>query len=330
MKAVTYNRKNRPDRLAYADAAIPEPKDDEVLIKVCASSLNALDYRMIKMGILPGGKIPGADIAGIIERTGNKVQRFRPGDEVIGDISGHGLGGLAEYATAPENVLALKPANLGFAESASLPLAAVTALQALRDKGKIEKGKKVLIVGSSGGVGTYAIQIARHYGGIVTSVCSTGNVEQTISLGSDKVIDYKQEDFTRINDSYDIILAVNGNYPLTAYKRLLSPNGIYINAGGSMAQILKSVLLGKIMSFGSKKMLFLIAKTNSKDLEIIVSLAESGRIKPVIDKKYPFDKAIEAVRYIAQGHARGKVVINTGCKRSSGLKSGSGQQQGPV
>lgn len=310
MKAVTYNRKSRPDRLAFLDVPIPEPKDDEVLIKVCAASLNALDYRMIKMGIFPKGKIPGADIAGIIERAGSKVQRFRPGDKVIGDISNHGLGGLAEYATAPEKAIALKPANLGFEESAALPLAAITALQALRDKGRIQKGKKVLIVGSSGGVGTYAIQIARYYEAIITSVCSTRNVELSNSLGSDKVIDYKKEDWANTGDSYDIILAVNGNYPLTAYKRLLNREGIYINAGGAMAQILKSVLLGKIMSTGSRKMLFLIAKTNSQDLEFIVSLAEDGRIKPVIDKTCQFDKTIEAIRYMSQGHARGKVVIS--------------------
>jgi NADPH:quinone reductase-like Zn-dependent oxidoreductase len=314
MKAVASNKKIKPDRLEYRDAPIPEPKADEVLIKLCATALNALDYRMIKMGILPKGKIPGADIAGIVEKTGSSVQRFKPGDEVIGDISGHGLGGLAEYATAPEKALTLKPARLGFEESAALPLAAVTALQALRDKGKIQKGKKVLIVGSSGGVGTFAVQLARYYGGTVTSVCSTGNVEQAISLGSDRVIDYKKEDFTKTNDSYDIILAVNGNYPLTAYKRLLRPGGIYVNAGGAMPQILKSIFFGKFMSFGSRKMLFLAAKTNSKDLEFIVSLAESGRIKPVIDEVYPFDKAIEAVSYMARGHARGKVVINIGCK----------------
>ncbi|HET6557288.1 MAG TPA: NAD(P)-dependent alcohol dehydrogenase [Prolixibacteraceae bacterium] len=310
MKAVVYHKKGTPEKLIYSEIEKPQPKDDEVLIKTMAVSLNAADYRSMKFGIIPKNRIFGADIAGKVESVGKNIRLFKPGDEVTGELSNVGFGGFAQYTIAPENALAVKPANLSFEEASALPLAAVTALRALRDKGNIQKGQKVLIVGSSGGVGIYSVQLAKHFGAEVTAVCSTRNVEQTSSIGADTIIDYTKEDFTKGIQRYDLILAVNGNHPLSAYKRLLNKNGIYVMVGGAMTQIIKSLLLGKIMSFGSKKMLTLSAKSNQKDLELIMKFAEQGIIRALIERSYSLDKTAEAMKYAAEGHARGKVVIN--------------------
>ena len=253
MKAVVYNRKGLPDKLMYCDVEKPVPNDNEVLIKVLAVSANAADYRSIKMGIIPKRKIFGADIAGIVKSVGKSIRQFKPGDEVIGELSDCGFGGFAEYALAPEKALVTKPAKILFEEAAALPLAAITAFQALRDKGNIQKGQKVLIVGSSGGVGTFAVQLAKYFGAVVTGVCSSKNVEQTSSLGADYIVDYTKEDFTKSNKRYDLILAINGNRPLSAYRRILNQNGIYVMVGGALLQIFKSLLFGWMMSFGSKK-----------------------------------------------------------------------------
>lgn len=310
MKAVVYSKKGIPDKLIYRDVEKPEPTDNEVLVKIITVSANAADYRSMRMGIIPKRRIFGADIAGRVESFGKNIRQFKPGDEVIGDLSGCGFGGFAEYAVAPEKALILKPAMILFEAAAALPMAGITALQALRDKGNIQKGQKVLIVGSGGGVGTFAVQLAKYFGAVVTAVCSTNNVEQTDSLGADYIIDYTKENFTKSNRCYDLILAINGNRPLYAYKRILNPNGIYVMVGGALLQIFKSILFGWLMSFGSKKMRSLAAKSNQKDLEFIVKLVEDGKIKPVIDKRYPLDKVADAMRYIGEGHARGKVVIN--------------------
>lgn len=309
MKAVVYQKKGNPDKLIYSDVEKPQPNGDELLIKIMAVSVNAADYRSMNLGIIPKNRIFGADIAGKVEAVGSNIRQFKPGDEVIGELAGVGFGGFAQYTVAPLQVLAVKPARLSFEEAAVLPLAAITALQALRDKGNIKRGQKVLIVGSSGGVGPYAVQLANYFGAEVTAVCSSRNVEQTRSLGAQFVIDYTNEDFTKSNKRYDIIIAVNGNYPLSSYKRLLNKNGIYVMVGGAMVQILKSLVLGKAMSLGSKKMLTLSAKANQKDLELIAILAQEGKIRPVIDRRYSLDKTAEAMRYAAEGHARGKVVI---------------------
>ena len=310
MKAVVYNKKGLPDKLIYRDVEKPRPNDIEVLIKILAVSANAADYRSMRMGIIPKRRIFGADIAGRVETVGKNIRQFKTGDEVIGDLSNCGFGGFAEYAVAPEKALIPKPAKILFDEAAALPMAAITALQALRDKGNIQKGQKVLIVGSGGGVGTFAVQLAKYFGTVVTAVCSTKNVEQTSSLGANYVIDYTKEDFTKSSRYYDLILAVNGNRSLSAYKRILNPNGIYVMVGGALLQIFKSILVGWLMSFGSKKMRSLAAKSNQKDLEFIVKLVEDGKIKPVIDRRYSLDKAADAMRYLGEGHARGKVVIN--------------------
>jgi len=310
MKAIIYIKKGLPDKLIYSDVEKPRPNDNEVLIKILAVSANAADYRSMRMGFIPKRKIFGADIAGKVESVGKNIQQFKPGDEVIGDLSDYGFGGFAEYAVAPEKALIQKPAKILFEEAAALPLAAITALQALRDKGNIQKGQNILIVGSSGGVGTFAVQLAKYFGSMVTAVCSTTNVEQTNTLSADYVIDYTKEDFTKSNRCYDLIIAVNGNRSLFAYKRTLNPNGIYVMVGGALWQIFKSILFGWLMSFGSKKMRFLAAKSNQMDLEFIVKLVENGKIKPVIDRRYSLDKTAEAMRYLGEGHARGKVIIN--------------------
>lgn len=310
MKAVVYTKKVLPDRLVYCDIEKPVPNDNEVLVRIIAVSVNAADYRSMKMGFIPKKKIFGADVAGIVESVGKNIQQFRSGDEVVGDLASYGFGGFAEYALAPEKLLVHKPAKISFEEAAALPMAAVTALQALRNKGKIRKGHKVLIIGSSGGVGTFAVQLAKYFDSTVTAVCSTKNIEQTNSLGADYVIDYTTESFTQRDKLYDIIIAINGNYPLLACKRILKPKGVYVMVGGALSQIFKSILFGWMMSFGTKKMRFLTAKSNQKDLEYIVTLANDGKIKPVIDKHFPLDKTVDAFRYLGEGHTRGKVVIN--------------------
>jgi NADPH:quinone reductase-like Zn-dependent oxidoreductase len=275
MKAVIYNKKKSGNNLIYSDIEKPSPKGHEVLVKIRAVSVNAADYRSMKMGIVPRKRIFGADIAGTVESVGNDVTHFSPGDEVFGDLSGCGFGGFAEFAVAPEKVLIFKPGKLSFEEAAVLPLASVTALQALRDKGEIRSGQHVLILGSSGGVGTYAVQLAKHFGAVVTAVCSTANVELTRSLGADNVVDYTREDFTGGGRRFDLILAVNGNYPILQCRKVLKKNGIYVMVGGAMKQIIKALLFGRLLSYGSKKMRSVAAKPNQEDLEFIAKLSRN-------------------------------------------------------
>ena len=319
MKAVVYTQYGSPDVLQFKEVEKPAPKDDEVLVKVQAASVNALDWhlltadiflvRLMGMGLFkPKNPILGADIAGRVEAVGKNVSQFRPGDEVFGDI---GHGGFAEYAVAPERFLAPKPANLSFEAAAAVPVAGLTALQGLRDSGKIQAGQKVLINGAAGGVGTFAVQIAKAFGAEVTAVCSTRNLEQARRLGADQVIDYSKENFTQSGRQYDLIFAINGYHPLSAYKRALTPKGVYVMAGGKPAQIFQSMLLGPMLSrSGGKKMGFMgIAKTNQKDLVYMGELLEAGKVVPVIERKYPLSEVAAALRYLAEGHAQGKVVI---------------------
>jgi len=310
MKAIVYNKKSYPDKLVYSDVDKPLPNDNEVLVKMHSVSLNAADYRSMKMGLIPRSKIFGADIAGRIESIGKNISLFKPGDEVMGDLASYGFGGLAEYVTAPERALIIKPDQVSFEDAAALPMAAMTALQALRDKGNIKKGHKVLIVGSAGGVGTYAIQLAKYFETEVTAVCSSKNVQQTLSLGANNAIDYTKENFSKQDKRYEIILGINGNYPLLAYKNTLTSYGTYVMVGGSLTQIFKSLLFGWVLSFGSKKMKSLTAKANKTDLELLAKLLEKGIIKPVIDRRYSLDKTADAMDYLKQGHSTGKVVIN--------------------
>jgi len=321
MKAIIYHKYGSPDVLELKEIEKPTPKDNEVLVKIHAASVNAYDWHLLRAdpflvrlmggGLLkPKNQILGADIAGRVEVVGRKVKQFQPGDEVFGDISGCGSGGFAEYVSVPENALALKPANITFEEAAAVPMAAVTALQGLRDKGQIQPGQKVLINGASGGVGTFAVQIAKSFGAEVTGVCSTKKLEMVRSIGADQVIDYTQEDFTQNEQRYDLILAANGYHSLSDYKRALSPKGIYVATGGSMAQIFQAMLLGPWVSMaGSKKMGALSAKPNQKDLVFMKELLEAGKAVPVIDRRYTLSEAADALRYLGEGHARGKVVI---------------------
>ncbi len=320
MKAMVYHKYGSPDVLKLEEVEKPTPKDDEVLIKVHAASVNAADWHLLTadiflvrlmMGLLkPKYTILGADVAGRVEAVGRNVKQFQPGDAVFGDVFAHGRGSFAEYVSVSESALALKPANLSFEEAAAVPLAAITALQGLRDQGQIQPGQKVLINGASGGVGTFAVQLAKSFGAEVTAVCSTRNLDMARSLGADHVIDYTKEDFTRNGKQYDLILAVNGYHPLSAYKRALAPGGIYIMAGGFPAQIFQALLLGPLMSItGGKKLVSFTAKANQRDLLILKDLLGAGKVVPVTDKCYPFSEVPEALRYLGAGHAQGKVVI---------------------
>src|SRR3990172_6739733 len=255
MKAIVYEKYGSPDVLRLTEVEKPTPTDDEALIKIHAASVNAYDWHFLTADIflirlMGGGFLKpkntrlGADIAGRVEAVGKNVKQFQPDDEVFGMVRG----GFAEYACALENALALKPSNLSFEEAAAVPMAAVTALQGLRDEGQIQAGQKVLINGASGGVGTFAVQIAKSFGAEVTAVCSTRNLDQARSIGADQVIDYTREDFTKNGQQYELILAANGYHSLSAYKRALTPKGIYIMAGGSVAQIFQSMLMGSMMS----------------------------------------------------------------------------------
>jgi len=312
MKAVIYNKRGVPEKLIYCDVEKPVPNDNELLVKILAVSGNAADYRSMRMGLIPKKKIFGADIAGKVESVGKNIRQFNPGDEVLGDLASFGFGGFAEYVVAPEKAFVLKPAKISFEEAAALPMAGLTALQALRDKGNIQKVQKVIIVGSSGGVGTFAIQLAKYFDAGVTAVCSTKNVEQAISLGADHVIDYTKEHITKKYGNFDLILAVNGNYPLNTYRRVLNPGGICVMVGGTLSQIFKFMAFGWLFSLGSRKFRFLAAKSNQKDLEFIAKLIADGKIKPVIERLYPLEKIAEAMKYLGEGHAQGKVVIELG------------------
>jgi NADPH:quinone reductase-like Zn-dependent oxidoreductase len=318
MKAIVYTKYGSPDVLHLKDVEKPTPKDDEVLIKIRAASVNAYDWHFLTADIflirlMGGGLLKpkdsrlGADIAGQVETVGRNVKQFQPGDEVFGDI---GHGGFAEYVCASESRLALKPANLSFEEAAAVPMGALTALQGLRDEGRIQPRQKVLVNGASGGVGTFAVQIAKAFGAEVTAVCSPRNLEQAHALGADLVIDYTREDFTQNGEQYDLIFAANGYHPLSAYKRALTPKGIYIMAGGSTAQMFQALFLGPLISMsGSKKMGALTASPNQKDLVFMKELLESGKVVPVIDRRYPLSEVADAIRYLEEEHARGKVVI---------------------
>ncbi|MBE2201285.1 MAG: NAD(P)-dependent alcohol dehydrogenase [Anaerolinea sp.] len=320
MKAIVYTKYGPPDVLQLQEVKKPAPNEDQVLVKIQAASVNAADWHLLTadiflvrlmMGLFkPKYPILGADIAGRVEAIGKNVRQFRPGDEVFGDIFGGVAGGFAEYAAVPEKTLALKPADLSFEQAAAVPLAAVTALQGLRDKGQIQPGQKVLINGASGGVGTFAVQIAKAFGAEVTAVCSTRNVEMARSLGADHVIDYTQENFTENGRQYDLILAANGYHPLAAYKRALAPQGVYVMCGGAPKQMFEALILGPLMSNkGGKRLVSLSAKANQQDLLAIKELLEAGKVAPVIDKRYPLPETPEALRYLGAGHARGKVVI---------------------
>jgi NADPH:quinone reductase-like Zn-dependent oxidoreductase len=321
MKAIVYTHYGSPDVLQLNEVERPTPRDNEVLVQVHAVSVNAGDLhvlradpfliRLMGYGLLrPKNTILGAAIAGRIEAVGANVTQFQPGDDVFGDVSESGWGGFAEYVCARAYAMVLKPSRLSFEEAAAVPVAAVTALQGLRDKGHIQAGQKVLIYGASGGVGTFAVQLAKSFGAEVTAVCSTRNVDIMRSLGADHVIDYTREDFTQNGEQYDLILAANGNRSISEYKRALRPNGTYVMTGGSEKQMFQAMLLGPWLSMtGTKKMGNVMAKPNTRDLGFVKELLEEGLVIPVIDRRYPLRETAEALRYLEAGHTRGKVVI---------------------
>ena len=316
MKAIVRTKYGSPDVLQLKEVEKPTPTDNQVLVKVHAASINKADLyllrgyfliRLMGAGLLrPKRKILGTDIAGRVEAVGRNVKQFQPDDEVFGGCRGS----FAEYGCAREDLLTLKPTNVTFEEAAVVPLAAITALQGLR-KGHVQPGQKVLINGASGGVGTFAVQIAKSFGAEVTAVCSTRNLDNARSMGADHVIDYTQEDFTKSGQRYDLIIAANGYHSILDYRHALSPKGICVTTGGSMAQIFQAMLLGPLISLiGSKKVGSMgIAKLNQKDLVLVKELLEAGKVVPVIDRRYTLSEVPEAIRYFEEGHAKGKVVI---------------------
>jgi NADPH:quinone reductase-like Zn-dependent oxidoreductase len=320
MKAIVQTGYGPPEVLRFEEVEKPVPKDDEVLVKVHAASVNAYDWHMMRakpflVRLMGGGFMKpkntrfGADIAGRVEAVGKDVKQFHPGDEIFGTVSG----GFAEYVCTREKNLASKPINVSFEEAAAVPMAALTALQGLRDKGQIQPGQKVLINGASGGVGTFAVQIAKSFGAEVTGVCSTKNLDMARSIGADQVIDYTKEDFTKTGQRYDLILAANGYHSIMGYSRALGPKGIYVMSGGSMAQMFQAMLLGPLMSrTGSKKLGGMGARIDQKDLTFLKELLEARKVVPVIERRYPLSQAAEAVRYVEEGHAQGKIVITMG------------------
>jgi NADPH:quinone reductase-like Zn-dependent oxidoreductase len=320
MNAIVYTKYGPPDVLQLKEVEKPIPQDDEVLVKVHATCVNSPDASMSRgepflarlwSGLRkPKYQILGSDIAGRVEAVGKDTKHFQPGDEVFGDISGCGWGGFAEYVSVPDHVLAPKPTNLTFEEAAAVPLAAVVALQGLRDKGQIESGHKVLIDGASGGIGTFAVQIAKALGAEVTGVCSTKNLEMVRSIGADHVIDYTREDFTRNGQHYDLIFTVVGHHSVFDFKRALSPKGIYVGSANSAALLFQTMLLGPFITMNSKrKMLNLMAKSDKEDLVILKELIEAGKVVPVVDRCFPLREASEAVRCYGEGHFQGKLVI---------------------
>jgi NADPH:quinone reductase-like Zn-dependent oxidoreductase len=258
----------------------------------------------------PKDRIPGGDLAGRVEAVGVNVTQFQPGDEVYGDLSDCGGGTFAEYVAVSPRSIALKPANMTFEEAAAVPQSGIVALQGLRDKGQIQPGQKVLIAGASGGNGTYAVQVAKAFGAEVTGVCSTRNVELVRSLGADHIIDYTTEDFATSGQRYDLILSLAGFRSIFDYKRALTPRGTYVSGGGAMAQVFQGLLLGPLVSkTTSKTLTFLYAKQNQQDLVTLRELIEAGKVRSVIDRRYPLSEAAEALRYYGEGRSQGKVVI---------------------
>ncbi len=316
MKAAVYTRYGPPDVVQITDVEKPAPKDNEVLIRVRAASVNPLDWHfmrgtphIVRLGAgLRRPKVTrlGVDLAGQVEAVGRNVTQCKSGDEVFGACRG----AFAGYVCAVEGKLAPKPANLSFEDAAAVPVAALSALQGLRDKGRIQRGHKVLVDGASGGVGTFAVQIAKSFGAEVTAVCSTRNVETARSIDADHVIDYTREDFTKNGQRYDLILAANAYHSIFDYRRALSQDGTYVMVGGGGVQILQALLLGPLLSLiGGRKMCFVSAKINKKDLVFLKDLLETGKVVPVIDRRYPLSAVAEALRYLEEGHAQGKVVI---------------------
>jgi NADPH:quinone reductase-like Zn-dependent oxidoreductase len=320
VKAIVYERYGPPDVLRVADVEKPEPKRDQVLIKIRAVSVNAPDWRLMRAtpflaransGLFrPKFRTLGSDIAGTVEAMGPEAKQLRMGDEVFGDLSSFGFGGFAEFVCAPERALVRKPATVSFEVAAATPMAGLTALQGLRDRGGVRSGHKVLIFGASGGVGTFAVQIAKVLGAEVTAVCSTSKMDIARALGADRVIDYKREDFTQSGEHYDVIFAVNGFRSIWDYRRALAPNGVYLMAGGDWPQMRQGLVWGPLLSIlGRQKLGPSITKASQEDLSFLGELLASGKLTPVIDRHYSLSAVPDAIRYVEEGHARGKIIV---------------------
>ncbi len=318
MKAIVRETYGAPDILHLEDVPLPAVRDGDVLVKVRAASANAADWHLLRGTPLPfrlvaGLRTPkfriiGNDIAGAVEAVGRNVTQFRPGDHVFGELSRCGFGAYAEFAVAPEKALALKPDTLSFEEAAAIPTAGCTALQGLR-KGRIQRAQQVLINGASGGVGTFAVQIAKSFGAEVTAVCSTRNVDVVRSIGADHVLDYTTDDFATLGRRFDLILAANGDRSIWDYRRALSANGTYVMSGGSTRQLMDALLFGPFLSMGPQKLGNLLVKPSQADLLFLKELCDAGKVKPLIDRRFPLSEVPAAIRYVEDGHARGKVVI---------------------
>ncbi len=318
MKAIIRTKYGSPDVLQLKEVEKTIPKDNEVLVKVHAASVNVDDLEHLRGTIAvrligplkPKYKILGSDIAGRVEAVGRNIQQFQPGDDVFGDLTNYGFGAFAEYVCAPEDALVLKPVSMKFAEAATVTSRAAIAMKYLRAKRKIEQGQKVLINGAGGGIGTFAVQIAKYFGAEVTGVDSTDKLDMLRSIGADHVIDYTKEDFTKNGQTYDLILDVAAHHSIFDYKRALSSKGIYLIVGGSRTAIFQALFIGPLISMtGSKKMGIPMEPNKREDLVFVKELIESGKVVPVIDRCYSLSETAEALRYLEEGKQRGKIVI---------------------
>lgn len=319
MRALLWRAYGSADGLIHGEAPAPEPQAGQVKIRVRAVGLNAADLHLLEADPFPvrlytGLFRPrfltlGADVAGTVEAVGPGASRFRPGDPVWGDLSGSGWGGLAEWVCAPEAVLAPLPPGLGFDQAAALPMAGVTALQALRDHGKIRPGMRVLVHGASGGVGSYSVQLARAFGAEVTAVCSSAGATAARDLGAQRVLDYRQTDFSTEGPNYDLIHVANGDRRPADYLRALAPGGVAVVSGGSFRQLTRAMIQGPWLSRAGRSLVTMTARPQASDLEVLAGLVTEGRLRPVVDRTYPWAEAREAFRYLAGGHARGKVTV---------------------
>lgn len=321
MKTIAFTRYGSPDDLQFREVDKPVPRENEVLVKIHAASINSWDWELLNarpfanrviFGLFRPKRLKtlGFDIAGRIEAVGGGVQKLQVGDEVYGDLSACGWGGFAEYVAAPETALTVKPARLSFQQAAAVPQAGLLAWQGLVDEGHIRPGQKVLINGASGGSGTFAVQIAKTFDVEITGVCSTEKMEFVRSLGVDHVIDYTREDFTRNGKQYDLIIDAQGHHSIFDYRRALSPHGVYFMHGGASSRIMQVMLLGPVLSLsGSRKLRVLLHKAN-RGLDALGELLQSGKVVPIVDKCFPFSETIDALKYYGDGQARGKVVIS--------------------
>lgn len=320
MHAITYRRYGSPDNLQWTDLPRPEPRAGEVLVRIGASSVNALEWRLLRgqpylfrlaWGLFrPRNNRLGADLAGRVVAVGEGVADFQVGDRVFGSLSAAGFGAFAEYARVPERLLVAMPESATYEQAACLPVAGAAALAGLRDRGKLQPGEEVLIYGASGGVGAFAVQIAKAMGGEVTAVCSTGKVEQSRQLGADHVIDYTQTDLRQSERRYDLILGINGYLPLGTYRQLLKPGGRYVMVGGGMRQIFEAVAVGGLFSRRDKRITVVSGRAEREHFATLRDLLAEGKIKPLIERVFPLPQAAEAVRQVEQGHVGGKLVIS--------------------